>query len=161
MYLEQIYNTLTSIEKILRGIVLTVISTLTAFITILIFIQVIFRYVLLSSLSWSEELARFCVVWVVFIGSGYALSIGAHSNMDIFVRLFPEKLRWVIEKFNALIILFFSGVIVRYGIALVILGAKQKSSALLIPMNYVYLAIPVGGLILLFYDLLILLKKSR
>ena len=158
--MDQIYKGLLHVEKIVRKIVLAITCTLIVFITVIIFVQVIFRYILHNSLSWSEELTKYCMVWIVFIGTGYVLGQGAHSNMDIVLTRLPEKLRFWVNKFNSLLLVFFSYVILRYGSEFVMLGTKQKSSALKLPMNIVYLAIPIGGALLLFYSLLLLLKKE-
>ena len=55
--------------------------------------QVIMRYVFHSSLGWSEELARYMFVWLVFIGISYGAKVMRHIKIDAFLYLFPKLMR--------------------------------------------------------------------
>ena len=55
--------------------------------------QVIMRYVFHSSLGWSEELARYMFVWLVFIGISYGAKVMRHIKIDAFLYLFPKCMR--------------------------------------------------------------------
>ena len=158
--MEKIYQIMLRIEKWMGKIVILLTGSMLFAITGIIFIQVIFRYILHNSLSWSEELTRYLMVWMIFLGTGYVLGQKAHSSMDMIVKKLPEKIQFISEKLNAVLLVFFSYIIIRYGFELMMLGTKQKSSALQIPMNYVYLGIPIGGVILLFYSLLTLVERK-
>ena len=57
------------------------------------FAQVVFRYGLGASLSWSEEFARYVFVWIIFIGTSVATRRGQHIMVEVIVALFPPKLR--------------------------------------------------------------------
>ena len=50
------------------------------------FLQVIFRYFFNHPLFWSEELSRYCFVWIVFVGAAIAVKHGAHIGVDYFVK---------------------------------------------------------------------------
>ena len=52
---------------------------------------VFFRYVLNDSLSWSEELAKYAMLWLVFLGAPIALRLGVHPNIEIIISRFPSK----------------------------------------------------------------------
>lgn len=158
--MSNIFHTLEKIEKVIRKTVLGITGAGMVLITAIIFVQVICRYVLQSSLSWSEELTRYLMIWIVFLGSGYVLGIGAHSNMDIVSSKLPEHVKNIVDKGISLLLVVFSLVIIRYGCSMVLVGAAQKSSALHLPMSLVYLAIPIGGVIMLFYSVMLLLKKG-
>lgn len=154
--MEKLNDSLRKIERVLGKAIVGITGTILVAITIIIFVQVIFRKVLSNSLSWSEELTRYMMVWMTFLATGYILGHGLHSNIDAVLKRLPKSVQFVVKKINGLLLIFFSIIVLKYGFALTILGANQKSSALVIPMNYVYLAIPAGGLIMLFYSLLIL-----
>ena len=55
--------------------------------------QVIFRYVIAAPLPWSEELARYCFVWIVFLGGALGLARGIHLGVDLLVNAFPPGMR--------------------------------------------------------------------
>lgn len=110
--------------------------------------QVFFRYVLQLPIPWSEELARYCFIWIVFLGAGIGLQRRFHLGVDIFVNLARGSIRKHIEMFVYFAIALFSGVIIYASIPVLELNTFQTSPALQIPMSWVYLAIPVGMAIL-------------
>src|SRR3954447_26405416 len=66
---------------------------LVALVIIVTFVQVVFRYGLESSLSWSEELARYIFVWIIFIGTSVATQRRQHIFVEVLVALMPPPLR--------------------------------------------------------------------
>ena len=60
---------------------------------VVVFLQVIFRYVLNLPLFWTEELARYCLVWSSLLGSAVAVKRGQHIAVDIFMERLPPILR--------------------------------------------------------------------
>jgi TRAP-type transport system small permease protein len=137
----------------LDSVVLAVTSVVSFCMIVIVFVQVIARYVMHDSLSWSEEIARYLLVWTIFLSAGYVLGQGAHIFLDVVFNAFPKKLQKIFRLISNLLLLAFSYVVTQYGIELVQVGMKQKSSAVGIPMSLVYLAIPVGGGLLLLYCL--------
>ena len=68
----------------------TICIILMSVMTIIIFIQVIMRYVMHNSLSWSEELARYCFIWLIYIGVAYGCKLMNHIKIDAAFMLCPE-----------------------------------------------------------------------
>jgi len=64
---------------------------------VLCFTQVIVRYVFFYSISWSEEIAKWFVIWVTFAGSAYAFKMGTHIGVEAFVNMLPAKPRKVVN----------------------------------------------------------------
>ncbi|MFC4323648.1 TRAP transporter small permease [Litchfieldia salsa] len=110
-----------------------------------IFIQVIAR-LLDNSLSWSEELARYCFIWMVYIGISYGVKKQRHIKVDVVLVLLKEKGRLILTIIANILFIVFALFIIRYGfdIANKLLGFGQKSPALQIPMGLVYMATPIG-----------------
>ena len=119
---------------------------------VVVLAEVIFRYALLLPLFWTEEFARYCLVWSSLLGAGVALKRGEH----IAVRFFSDKLPKGIRMGTALCVQIFIaallGVIFWGGVDLVILTRHQLSPAMRIPMSWPYMAIPVGSLIMLLHE---------
>ena len=63
-----------------------------AIMTILVFIQVVMRYVFSNSLSWSEELARFIFLWLSWIGASYAVKERSHFRVEMFANMINGQL---------------------------------------------------------------------
>ena len=66
---------------------------LMSFMTLLVFVQVVMRYVFNNSLSWSEELARYTFIWLIYIGISYGCKLRKHIKIDAALYLFPKKVR--------------------------------------------------------------------
>src|SRR5215217_5315414 len=66
------------------------------------FLQVLFRYVLGSSLTWSEELSRYVFVWIIFIGVSVATRRGEHILVDVFHRLIRGTIGQLLAVFIGL-----------------------------------------------------------
>lgn len=116
--------------------------------TIMVFLQVIFRYVLGEALSFSEELARYMFVWSVAMGTALALRKRKHIGVEVFVDWLPVRIGAKINMVGTLLKLLFFGLLIWYGFVMVGATMDQESPALLLPMGYVYLAIPLSGIVL-------------
>jgi C4-dicarboxylate transporter DctM subunit len=108
------------------------------------FVQVVFRYVLNSALSWPEEMARFAFVWFVFLGAAMVTRRSRHIVIDLLPRgLGPRALR--VHACAARIVSAAAAVfLVVYGVDLV-LKSTYVSPALQWPYTYLYLAVPSGA----------------
>ena len=114
--------------------------------SIILFIQVVFRFVLHAALPWSEEASRYLLVWTAFIGGAYGVRRGAHIGIEAFALLLPKKAQKVLNLFVLVVSTVVCCVILKYGIDIVStqLSKGQLSPAMRIPMGYMYAAIPVG-----------------
>ena len=103
-----------------------------------------------SSLSWSEELARYVFVWAIFLGASAAARRGQHIVMGAVVSLFPEGVQRALGLFASLAFVGFAALLVVVGATLVDTARVQVSTGLQISIAWVYAALPVGaGLTLL------------
>jgi TRAP-type C4-dicarboxylate transport system permease small subunit len=117
--------------------------------------QVFSRFILNSPSSFTEELARYLLIWVGLIAAGYVAGRKMHLAIDYLVNKLSKGLKSKIELLtNLLIILFALFVMVIGGFNLVSLTVylEQMSSALQIQLGYVYLAVPISGLLIIFYS---------
>lgn len=130
--------------KWLLAIMMMLIASLT-------FYQIVMRYVFNNAPSWSEEMVRFLFIWCTFIAAAIGIREHIHIGVDVFVKLLPQKLISVTELLVNLGIIVFSIFIIKYGWITTLMIRGQLSPALGIPMNWIYLSVPVMGLLLLFY----------
>ena len=117
--------------------------------------QVFSRFILNSPSSFTEELARYLLIWVGLIAAGYVAGRKMHLAIDYLVNKFSEDTKRKIGLFSNLVIMLFSLlVMVIGGFNLVSLTVylNQISSALQIQLGYVYLAVPISGLLIIFYS---------
>lgn len=113
----------------------------------LIIAQIFMRFVVGSSITWSEELARYLFIWMTWIGASYGIKKQAHIRVSTFSNKIPLKAQHHFNIFLHLVFLFFCILVVKEGIALTekIFRFNQRSASIGISMGYVYLA-PVVGL---------------
>lgn len=118
-----------------------------AIMTVVVFLQVIMRYVFSNSLSWSEEMARFIFLWLSWIGAAYAVKERSHFRVEMFANMIKNKMaRKHYELFILLIWFGFSFFLTWYGTLLVLflVDTGQFSAAMEIPMAWPYASVPVG-----------------
>ena len=131
--------------------------------SIIIFIQVVMRYVFHSSLTWSEELARYLFVWLVYFSVAYTAKRQAHIRIDAAINLYPKALRPWIEILSEIIVLIFSIFIAYTSITVFqkISASGQISPALHIPMQFVYAAPLVGFVLTAIRHVQCIMQKFR
>lgn len=122
---------------------------------LVVFIQVLLRYLSDWSFYGSEELSRFIFTWFIFVSATLGLERGIHFAVDLLVERFPSMLRRAVRIFSCLVVILVLAVLVTYGIELSIRNWRQLSSAMQVPMTFVNLAIPTTSAIMI----LIALKK--
>lgn len=116
----------------------------------IIFFQATSRYILGTSLSWGSELAQYLHVWQIWIGASLAVRMHAHISVDIFINLFPIKVKKVLQTIGLLCWFIFASFLAYEGTKYVlnVLSSGQISPSLHVPMWIPYLAIPIGGLLM-------------
>lgn len=120
-----------------------ILIALSIFTVVIIFSQVVMRYVFNSSLSWSEEIARYGFIWLIYIGVSYGVKKRKHLRVDAITMLFEEKGTAVIKMIANILFLIFALVIAYYGLDIVT-KITRESAALQIPMEYVYASLAFG-----------------
>ena len=109
-------------------------------------VQVFNRYVLQSSLDWSEELARYLFIWAVYVGCSYATQMDRHLEVTIIRTICKGKFARPITILASCITVVFCVFATVLGIKFIIFlaGTGQKTPALEIKAYWVYLCMPVG-----------------
>lgn len=115
----------------------------------IVFIQVIMRKVFNSSLSWSEELARYIFIWQCWLGVSLAFKTDSH----IFISMLSDKIggrgQKLLEAFGLLLTLIFCIFLVYQGFSLVSTMSERGtiSSGMRIPLTFIYACVPISCLI--------------
>jgi TRAP-type C4-dicarboxylate transport system permease small subunit len=113
--------------------------------------QVFFRYLLNHSLFWSEELARYILVWLTFLGASVAYRRGVHPSIDLFSYRLGFRGARAMRIAVHLIAMVFLSVLVIYGAQFAYFVRLQISPALQIPKWTVMLVLPISGLLMLLH----------
>jgi TRAP-type transport system small permease protein len=140
----------------------TLLAILLGCLVLIMFIQVFCRYVLNSSLSWSEELAKYLFVWMTFIGGALCFRDKMHIGVDYFASLLPKYLCNGLQLFNLLLINIFCIVVAVSGLIWVFMVHGTYTPALGWPLNIVfYGAVPVGYAMTVFYGFRRLISELK
>ncbi len=134
---------------------------LMASISLLIFTQVIFRYVFNYSLFWSEELGRYTLIWITFIGASVGFKKKGHVGVDFLYNTFSSQVKDILTVFSDFVILTLALILTIYGVNLSRFVHMQSSAALLIPMSIPYSAIAIGGFLTVFHSLSFLFEDIK
>ncbi|MBU7591444.1 TRAP transporter small permease [Metabacillus halosaccharovorans] len=117
--------------------------------------QVFTRFVLNSPSTVSEEFLRYSLIWLTMVGSAYAYGKKKHLAVVFVARKIPEKYQLYLNLLVEVFVLVFIAVILLFGGTKAYQNAVgQVSSALGIPMQYLYLSLIVSGVLFLFYLIL-------
>ena len=134
--------------EVLRKVIYHSTAAIFCGILALLGLSVFSRYILNDSLVWAEEIIRFAFIWMFFLAMGEVSRTGTHLALDLIPGLIkgaPKKaLNIFIETANILFLL----ILAHYTWRVAWINMGQKSPALLIPYGYIYMAIPVGSLLM-------------
>jgi TRAP-type C4-dicarboxylate transport system permease small subunit len=118
-----------------------------------VFLGVFSRYVLHSTFTWYDEIARLLFVWIVFLGAAVGVRRSGHFRLQLLIERFPPGLRRIADAFGVLAIMLFGGVLIQQGWKLVELGQFQQTPVMGLSKAYVYASMPVGGALIILYSL--------
>ena len=123
--------------------------------------QVFFRYALNHSLFWSEELARFLLVWLTFLGATVAYRRKVHPGIDVLHARMPPALQHVSVILTLLVSMALFAVMVVYGVQFAYFVRLQISPALYLPKWIILSIIPLSGLILMVHGIAFLVEAFQ
>jgi len=121
--------------------------------------QVLSRYLVKHPSPYTEELARFLLIWIGLLGASYAYRQMMHLGVDVLVQKLQGTARLWADALVHTLVLVFAVFVMGWGgfrLVLLTLELNQLSAALQIKMGYVYVVIPLSGLLITFYALLFL-----
>ena len=128
-------------------------AILVSVMTVLVFLQVLFRYWLHLPLDWGEEVSRYLFVWSAMLGAAIATKRRAHFGIDFLVKILPSPAQKGIAIGVNLCICALLGLIAVQGTRLAVLNLSQISPTLAVPMGFPYAAIPACALLMLIYTI--------
>lgn len=142
-------------DKINRVLEVFLISIF-ALLVIDVLFQVFSRYIIGTSFTWTEELARFSLIWMTVLGAAYLNAKREHLSMDfLYDKLSPKNQKKVSILIEILVFLFALIVMFIGGANLVYttLHLEQLSGTLRIPLGYIYAILPFSGLLIMCFSI--------
>lgn len=138
------------VDEVLEKIEENAIAILLMLMTFITFWQVVNRFILKESLSWSEELSRYLSIWAAFIGASLGVKKGAHIGVEAFVSILPKTVQRYVYIVTIVFCFIFCGSIayIGYGYCIKLMATGQLSPAMRIPIVLAYAAVPAGCLLM-------------
>lgn len=148
---------MTHTRKWLDRSLAVLVATLMAALVLDVLWQVFTRFILRDPSSWTEELARYLMIWVGLIGAAYAAGRRMHLSVDLLSGALTGNRAHTLRIFiESLVLVFALAALFAGGLRLVwvMLKLGQTSASLQLPLGYVYLAVPISGLLIAWYAIL-------
>ena len=123
--------------------------------------QIFYRYVLNSSIVWSEEVATWCLVWLVFIGSAAIMRKWDHVQIPMLIQRLPLRMRPGVIIFAKLATCLAVALIAWYGLQWVLGPVHIVSQTSGISTRWIKLAVPVGAALMALFALGCALEDIR
>ncbi len=143
------------LSRVVEGLIILGASVILTIVTI----EVGLRYIFGQSLIFTEELSRYLMVWIVFLGGAIAIRDGSHIKITVLVKHFSHKTQQVLSLIAYTLTAFFLVIISVEGIRILPRQLYQMCITIDISLFYFYLAIPTGSILMIIF-LLPYIKKT-
>jgi TRAP-type C4-dicarboxylate transport system permease small subunit len=141
------------LKRILSNSVEWVCMVLMVVLSIDLLLGVFSRYVLVRTFTWYDEIARGCFVWLTFLGAAVGVKRHAHFRLHIVVDRLSPRLRQATVFLLPLVVIIFAGVLIQQGLVFLELGKFQQTPVMGLSKTWIYVAIPIGGALMILYSL--------
>lgn len=131
--------------------------------TLVLFVNIVLRYVFSANTIWAEEFIRYAMIWITFVGCSVCFGRGLHVGIDFFLEFVTKKWSIIIGIFVNVISIILMVFLIIFGFELVNFSynSGQITPSLQIKMFWIYLAIPTGGVLSLIHLLLKLFEEIK
>lgn len=148
-------------RKIIDKIIEVMCTAIMGYMVLAVCWQVITRFVLKNPSTVTEEILRYLLVWTTMVGGAYAYGRRKHLSINMLAKKLPARAQKLLDIFVQAIVIAFCVVVMIIGdLRLVETTFNQISSALHLPMPYVYASILVGGVLIIFYAIIFILDED-
>ena len=135
---------LDNLELAIAGVILVALVSCT-------FVGVFARYLFGVPFNWLEEMQQAAMVWIAFLVAGAAFRRESHVAIEIVVDSLPKKIGGLIERFDVLLQLLILGYLCyqEFTYYFQLISTGKVTNLLRIPYSVAYLALPIGGVLML------------
>jgi len=141
------------LKRVLSNSVEWVCMALMVVLSVDLLLGVFSRYVMVRTFTWYDEIARGCFVWLTFLGAAVGVKRQAHFRLHILVDRLSPRLRQATVILLPLVVIIFAGVLIQQGLVFLELGRFQQTPVMGLPKTWIYVAIPIGGALMILYSL--------
>jgi TRAP-type C4-dicarboxylate transport system permease small subunit len=122
---------------------------------------VVFRYGLGAAVSWTEEVPRYLLIWISFLGAASCVLRREHVGFDVLFNALPQNVRKVLGIFLTILVFGFGWIVFRYGIVFVKDFGDDLMETIPFTNNWYYPAMPISGFLIMLFSLKIMIDEYR
>lgn len=160
--LNGVYKGIEWLSEKINKVVSIILIILSIPLVLVVLYAVFMRYVLNMAPTWSEEVARYLMVWIALLAFSVALKRGQHIGLSLFVdRVFPSSSKKYVFLIADFFILLFFVVVFVEGVSMAIFVAPQRSPSAVIPMWIPYTSVPAGSLLMIIQTIYLIVEKLK
>ena len=137
--------------RLLSRLVESLVILLAGIIVAIVTAEVTLRYLFSHSMIFTEELSRYLMVWIVFLGSALAIRDGSHIHIQILVKRLGPRMQQNVKLASYALIIAFLVFITVEGLKILPRQLQQMCITIDISLFYFYLAIPVGSILMIIF----------
>ena len=130
-------------------------------VTIIVFMDVILRYIFKQGFSWTQEVGTLMLVWFSLIGMAIGVLERIHISIEMFTAKLPEKAIQVLECIDHILIAVFGGAMVYYGLLIMNMTKLSTLPATKMPSSVLYVILPLSGLLVLINAILVAANQDK
>ncbi|TFJ92210.1 TRAP transporter small permease [Lentibacillus salicampi] len=145
----------------INSVVKYVVSVLFIALVVLVFMQVVTRFVINFPLAWSEEISRYIMIYIVFLGSALAVRKNEHIAIDFLLEVVNAKNKKRLNIVILLISAFFFAMLTYVSFQLTFLVTGQSTPTLQFSMAWAYASMPVGSLLMFLNGMAVLIETRK
>jgi len=131
-----------------------VIFVMMAVMAMLVFVNVVCRYIFTFSIIWAEEVSQYLMIWIAYLGAGLAMREGRHVAIEMLQDRLPTPLGRTLRMVVGGLVLGFLGLVTVLGFQFVAFAWQQETPVLNISLGIPYLAVPIGAMLFALHLLL-------
>ena len=140
MFFRLLSRLVESLVILIAGIIVTIVTA-----------EVILRYLFSHSLIFTEELSRYLMVWIVFLGSALAIRDGSHIRIQLLVNRLGARMQQITKLAAYALVVAFLVFITIEGLKILPRQLQQMCITIDVSLFYFYLAIPVGSILMIVF----------
>ena len=129
--------------------------------TIIVFIDVILRYIFKQGFPWTQEVATLMLVWFSFIGMAIGVLEKIHISIEMFTSKLPEKAIAVLESVDHVLMAVFGGLMIYYGAVIMNMTKLSTMPATKLPSAVLYIILPLSGILVLLNAVLVAIRQDK
>ncbi|USG67428.1 TRAP transporter small permease [Brevibacillus ruminantium] len=156
--MQGIVKAIDGVNKILRYAIALLLAVMTALIVYQVLARLMSSYINMDIPRWTEEVARYGMIWLVLIGTALAVRYSALIGVEAIAERLPENLQKWLRIAVILVSMVFFLVLIVYGFQMLGHVGKQLSPGLKISMTVPYAALPVGGVFMFLNSIAVLIE---